>query len=138
MKTNFTIHAAPIGKARPRVTNHGTYTPKKTREYEALVRSEYNIQCGLQHFGDKPLSVYIEAWFPIPKSTSKAKSQDMLYHRILPTKKPDADNVAKAICDALNGVAWNDDAQIVTLTVIKRYGAGHGNVNVVIREVETE
>ena len=49
------------------------------------------------------------------------------------TKKPDADNLAKAILDALNGVAYPDDAQIVTLTVRKRYGEAD-MVHVLIEE----
>lgn len=40
---------------------------------------------------------------------------------IMPTKKPDCDNVAKMICDALNGLAYKDDAQIVNLNVLKAY-----------------
>ena len=39
------------------------------------------------------------------------------------TKRPDADNVAKAICDALNGVAFDDDSQVVDLCVMKRQAA---------------
>ena len=39
-----------------------------------------------------------------------------------PTKKPDADNIAKVVCDALNGLAYKDDAQVIDLTVHKRFG----------------
>jgi len=41
---------------------------------------------------------------------------------IYPTKKPDADNIAKIVLDALNGVAYTDDTQVVNLSVQKRYG----------------
>lgn len=39
----------------------------------------------------------------------------------MPAKKPDADNIAKIICDSLNNVAYRDDTQVIELTVIKRY-----------------
>ena len=42
--------------------------------------------------------------------------------KIKPCKKPDSDNIAKAILDALNGVAYYDDSQIVELTIKKEYG----------------
>lgn len=45
----------------------------------------------------------------------------MISGALLPTKKPDLDNVAKIVCDALNGVAYKDDAQIVDLKVHKYF-----------------
>ena len=60
----------------------------------------------------------------------------MLTNKLLPAKKPDTDNIAKAILDALNGLAYYDDAQIVELTVAKRYGTVPC-VEVVISEVST-
>lgn len=65
----------------------------------------------------------ITAYYQIPKSASKRKREQMERNIIVPTVKPDADNVCKAVCDALNGVAWKDDAQIVNLIFEKHYGA---------------
>lgn len=120
MEIRFTIHTAPTGKARPRVTSHGTYTPRETRDFEQLVRMEYKLQGG-KHFGGNPVAVYITASFAIPKGTARYKIPAMLAGKIEPTKKPDADNIAKAICDALNGIAYDDDAQITELHVRKIY-----------------
>lgn len=50
---------------------------------------------------------------------------------IRPTKKPDCDNIAKIICDALNGIAYYDDSQIVKIEVDKVYNETPG-VDVVI------
>lgn len=116
----FTIPSAPVGKARPRVTSHGTYTPKKTRDYEQLVRLEYAKQCG-EYFGDKALIVDIIANIPVPKSKPKTIRIEMQAGRIRPTSKPDCDNIAKAVLDALNGIAYHDDSQVVCLTVAKWY-----------------
>ena len=117
----FTVHAAPEGKARPRVTAHGTYTPRGTRQYEDLVRWEYKRQGG-PDYGSVPLRVTITAFFQLRSSATKREKFAAMTGELRPAKKPDADNIAKAICDALNGIAYKDDAQIIELTVRKRYG----------------
>jgi Holliday junction resolvase RusA-like endonuclease len=38
------------------------------------------------------------------------------------TGKPDADNILKAVCDALNGIVWHDDSQVAFARVLKQYG----------------
>jgi Holliday junction resolvase RusA-like endonuclease len=123
--TQFVITGNPMGKQRPRFKRSGayvsTYTPKPTVDYENWVRLSYKQQCS--QFFDKgtPLSVKIVAMFSIPKSTSKKKMQKMIDGEITPTKKPDTDNIAKIICDSLNGIAYYDDSQIVNLSVTKIY-----------------
>ncbi len=130
----FTIFAEPTGKARPRVTAHGTYTPKKTKDYERLVQWEYRKQGG-RDYGERQLQVEITANFQIPKSKPKNKRVEMLAGQVRPTKKPDCDNIAKAILDALNGIAYHDDSQIVTLAVEKWYLPDEPYVIVTIKEV---
>ena len=58
----------------------------------------------------------------MPKSDSKKVQSLKLSGRIRPTQKPDADNIAKSVLDALNGLAYADDKQVVTLEVDKHYG----------------
>lgn len=118
---HFCVHGPPVGKARPRVTKSGhTYTPEKTKDYERLVRACYQSQVKRFSFPPGvPLTVKLQAEFPIPKSTSKKKAAALVgkWH----TKKPDADNVAKAVLDALNGLAYPDDSAVSKLTVEKTY-----------------
>lgn len=133
----ITIPGAPRGKARPRVTKRGTYTPEETRRYEELVRACWAKDGGERFGDDAALNVLIMAWFPIPQSTSKAKRMEMLLGHIRPAKKPDCDNVAKIICDALNGCAYKDDAQIVRCTIAKYYSETP-RVEVDIQEVNHE
>lgn len=121
MQAIFTVSGDPEGKARPRVTRNGTYTPHKTAAYEKLVQMSFRTQCPGTFFGDAPLCVYITACFTPPARATKRKRSRMLSGEIRPTKKPDTDNIAKAICDALNGVAYRDDSQICCLTVQKKY-----------------
>lgn len=122
-KICFTVIGPPTGKGRPRVTREGhAYTPKATVEYENLVRLEYHRQCGDCMFGrEVPLDVRIFAYFPIPKSTSKKKRNCMMNHTVRPMKRPDADNVCKAILDSLNGIAYYDDSQVVDCQIRKFY-----------------
>lgn len=123
MTVEFTVEGMVKPKERPRtrqINGHiQTYTPKGTREYELRVKAAYP---GFKTFTDgEYLSVHIDAYYPIPKSTSNANRVLMLSGRVRPTKRPDLDNIAKSICDALNGVAYKDDSQIVKLTVAKYY-----------------
>lgn len=134
----FRVYAEPQGKARPRFSRakNGvvTFTPQKTRDFEQLVKDTY-----LARFHDEPsekaLGVFIKARFTIPKSWSKKKQEQAKKGELYPTKKPDADNIAKAICDALNGIAYKDDSQIVDLKVEKRF-AEQGSIGVLIQELE--
>lgn len=133
MKTRFVVYGEPQGKARPRFTRGGrTYTPKKTVEYENSIRRAFQAAGG-KHT-EHPVSVAIVAEYKIPKAASKAKRGRMLSGEILPTKKPDTDNIAKAVCDALNGVAYEDDVQVCWLKVSKRY-SDDPKIEVTVREV---
>lgn len=131
----FTIDFPPTGKARPRVTIRGTYTPQKTVDYENLVKWSYVRAKGKMHVG--ALRVTIKAYLTPPKSASKATRQLMLTDRIYPTVKPDDDNIVKACQDALNGIAYKDDAQIVDLILHKRY-RDTARVEMSIEEMEAE
>ena len=109
----------PVAKGRPRFTRYGkTYTPKKTTVYEKAVRDGY---AGFKFKGAIMLSVVFG--MPIPKSTTKKMRQMMLDRIVFPAKKPDTDNLLKAVCDALNGVAFDDDSQIVIMRGSKVYAA---------------
>ena len=130
----LTIPGEPCAKQRPRMTKQGhTYTPQKTVNYETLVRELYILQNFRQQL-EGELVMTVRAYFTIPKSASKKKAADMVGGRIRPTKRPDWDNVGKIISDALNGLAYHDDSQIVTATVEKWYSA-EPRVEVEIQEI---
>ena len=77
--------------------------------YENLIKCCYRQEAGNMIFNDgQPLKVTIIAYYPIVKSTSKKKKQQMLEDLMFPTKKPDIDNIAKSILDALNKLATSD------------------------------
>ena len=116
------ILGKPYGKGRPRFTKNGhTYTPTETTNYENLVKYSYIQQCYGESI-DGAIMAQITAVYPIPKSASKKKRAEMVRGVIKPTVKPDCDNVAKTVLDALNGMAYTDDSQVVALIVRKVYG----------------
>lgn len=113
----FTIPGTPVAKGRPRTGRYGTYTPQKTVEYENLVKIAAPQGEPLQG----ALRARIELYFPIPKSKPKKQREAMQAGEIRPTKKPDCDNCIKSITDALNGIAYTDDSQIVSIECEKWY-----------------
>ena len=137
MMCDFEIEGKPVGKGRPRFKRMGnfvqTYTPEKTVEYEKLVRMKFQNAGGA--ITDKPVKIEIVACFAPPKSARKKDKNEMLANRILPTKKPDCDNIAKIILDALNKIAYVDDSQVVEL-VVKKWFAAEAKVLVHIEEIE--
>ena len=106
--------------------------------YEALVKLSYQQAAGGLFLGaGVPVRVRIDAYYDTPKSESKKKLRNMLAGLLFPTKKPDWDNIGKIICDALNGIAWKDDAQIVDGHVLKHYSEVP-HTDVLIEEVQHE
>lgn len=136
----FKVPGQPKGKARARTVRRGggksfSYTPEGTILYENLIKTCYLQDAGHVLFNDgQPLAVDIIAFYEVPKSYSKKKKQEMLDGQLYPTKKPDIDNIAKCVLDALNKLAYRDDTQVVRLHMEKRY-AKIPRVEVEIREV---
>ena len=143
-KAFFSIDGKPQGKARartfynPKLGRVQSMTPENTVLYENLVKQSFVQQADrdARWFNKEPLAVSITAFYPIPASTSKKDRQLICSGKLFPTKKPDADNIAKVICDALNGVAYGDDTQIIKLAVLKAYTEGQPRVQVCIEEIK--
>lgn len=117
----FTVPGKPVGKGRPRVTRNGTYTPKKTKDYQKLVATIAESEMDNYFVHDEPLIATILCYYPIPKNMPKYKLQLIQDGKLYPIVKPDLDNVAKAILDALNGIVYKDDNQVVELHIKKLY-----------------
>lgn len=120
---NFKVYGKPQPKQRPRFSRGRTYTPTPTLKYEDLIRQTF-----YEVFGeDAPkltgaIEMDIEFYFPIPVSTSKKGKTSMILGYLRPTKRNgDIDNLFKVVADALNGVAYWDDSQIIQGTVSKWY-----------------
>lgn len=132
MELQFTVLGRPRGKGRPRFGNGRTYTDKQTLEYERLIatRAAEAMPCAAV---ETPVSVRIVVYKGIPASWSKTRRQRAMMGGEIPGK-PDLDNVAKAVLDALNGVAYVDDVQVVKLAVSKHY-SNEPRIEVSVREM---
>ena len=122
-RIEFNVLGEPQGKARPRVVRGHAYTPVKTAAYEDHIRLAYKAAaCGRQP-AEKgvTLQITVVAYYAIPKSASKPIRDLMAIGTIRPVKKPDVDNIGKIVLDALNGIAYHDDAQVTELIIGKYY-----------------
>lgn len=129
----LTIPGQPCAKQRPRVVNGHAYTPEKTVNYETLVKELYIMQNHRQQLAGA-LQMTVKAYFEIPKSQSQKNRWLMRTGEIRPTKKPDWDNIGKIISDALNGLAYHDDSQIVD-AVVEKYYSIEPRVEIQIEEI---
>ena len=130
---DFKIRGIPVPKGRPRFYRGarfvGTYTPKKTRNWESIVRGQ-----AVSHrppvLWEGPLVMQLVFLMPRPKSLPKKITRHI--------KKPDVDNLAKSIKDALQGIIYKSDSQIFALILNKQYTTDECGVDVRIEEVSHE
>lgn len=108
---SFNYRGEVMGAPRPRVTKWGTYMPKKYVEYKEALAECWKSQVGCYYEG--AVCVEVRVYRHLPKSRPKKLLMEQ------DTFKPDADNIAKGVLDALNGLAWKDDSQVVDLWVKK-------------------
>lgn len=116
------VLGVPVAKGRPRfakATGH-TYTPEKTRNFEAALKYAAEQVMGGKPPLEGPISLEIDVKLPISASWTKKQQAAARSGALRPTKKPDFDNYAKTV-DALNMVVWQDDGQVVEATVRKTY-----------------
>lgn len=122
----FVVPGDAVGKGRMRLTTrHGIarmHPTDRTIAYEGLVAMSGTQAMGGRPLFECPVMVEMRIVVSIPKSGTKKFKAQALAGDIYPTKKPDMDNVIKAIYDGLNGVVWRDDVQVVDAIVRKRYG----------------
>lgn len=125
MQLEFEIKGKVKAKQSVKFTKGGVkYTPSDIVEYSNYVKlcfiNKYP-SWNVQEFANKPLKTIINVYMQIPESYSKKKKELAKAGILKPTVKPDCDNIAKNINDSLNGVAYPDDKQIVSLTINKYY-----------------
>jgi Holliday junction resolvase RusA-like endonuclease len=114
----FEIPGDPVSWKRPRANGKRFFVDAKTAAYKAKVAAVARDLFPEPVTGPVKMAVY--ATFCPPKSWSKKKTAEHLSRPH--TQKPDGDNIAKAIKDALNGTAYHDDAQVSDLHVRKLWG----------------
>jgi len=119
----FVVSGKPIGKARPRFTKSGhIYTPKETKQYEDRIKQAAWSEMKKANLKptDKRVSFIICAYFDIPKSYNKQKTMECEFGVHIP-KRPDLDNIVKAVLDGCNEVVYEDDCMVGNIYASKKY-----------------
>jgi len=128
MSTKIKLSGTPVAKPRPKAwynrktghMHHYYKNQKKIKGFENYLRDKAEKVMSKPILG--AVKVDILFYLPRPKRIIwKTKPMPSCYC----DKRPDWDNLAKSVCDGLNGVAWQDDGQIADITVKKLYHAGH-------------
>jgi Holliday junction resolvase RusA-like endonuclease len=136
VKIVIEIPGEPCGQGRPRFARRGNFTvaydPPKSKNWKATAQQHMKyVMCDRPPLSG-PLSVRVTARFTCPKTDCrKREPRPERWH----AKKPDAENVSKAVLDAATGVVYLDDSQVARLTVLKRIAA-QGAAPYVVLEVE--
>lgn len=144
LSIKFTVPGEPKGKGRhrSRIATSGAgksfianYAPAETVEYENLVRLVAHEAMRGAAPTSNPVSVTIDAYCSVPASWSLRKRGRALAGDVLPTGKPDLDNVEKAVLDGMNKIVFRDDAVACDVAKRKRYSETP-RVEVWVRELE--
>ena len=112
------IPGHPIAFARARSRGAQRFTPKPQREYGNLIRLAASQRMTGHELFAGPLRLVVRAVYVAPASWSQKKKDAIKWK----TSKPDFDNLAKIAADAMNGIVYVDDVQIVEANIQKVYG----------------
>ena len=136
---SFMVPGKAIGKGRMRLsTMHGfarMHPTDQTINYESLVAMSAQQAMQGRDLITGPVLVEMKIVVGVAASWSQKKRAAALAGDVLPTKKPDIDNVEKSVFDGMNGVVWVDDVQVVNVSKSKRFGETPG---VLVRVVPLE
>ena len=137
MQIMFTVYGEPVAKGRPRFSTRGkfpvAYTPEKTKTYESEVGIMAKAAMGASEPFKGALEAFIYVTFPVPASYSKKRTEACLNETEKHIKKPDLDNVVKAICDGMDKIVFLSDSQITSIHATKVYGE-IAKVEVMVRQ----
>ena len=118
---NMIVYRQPVATPRPRVTRFGkVYYPKNYKEYVKQLKADFaelDIPSGA-------LDIHITFVMKRPQSFKRRGD------RVIHTKRPDLDNLAKGVLDSL---PIKDDARVVKLTAVKWYAAAGENPHLLLR-----
>ena len=133
---NYVVEGTPVGKGRPKFARRGkfvsTYTPTKTRTYEDTIKVAARQAMTIEPL-QTPVTVFVYISVPIPASYSKKRKEACLSGFEKPMKKPDIDNVLKCFLDAMTGIVYVSDVQVITVHMTKVYST-IGMVEVMVKE----
>ncbi len=130
MTTTVEVLGKPLGQPRQRHAVRNGHAINYLASDHPINAFKYELRSKWDgELLEGPCVCRITAVFPRPKSKTTKRGPNL---RILHTGKPDCDNVAKAVCDALNGVAWKDDSQVCQLRIDKFVAAEGENARTIV------
>lgn len=136
----FYLHITPTAQQRPRHARVGghdvTYKSKGQKANECLLEA-----CLFPYVPQKPFIGPVElsfcAIFPVPRSWPKKRREAALRGKIWHTSKPDTDNLAKQLKDAMTRMGfWADDRQVAVYGRVEKFYGKCGEWRVSVRELE--
>jgi len=134
----FTVPGNPVAQPRPRVSTRGgfgrAYVPAKHPVHTFRVRVARAAKAAGLTWVDKPVTVVIEARFSRPRSHYRKSG---VRPTAPPLPRPDCDNLAKAVLDALQEV-MGDDTRVERLTVAKAWGHEGGTTVTITSRLDGE
>jgi Holliday junction resolvase RusA-like endonuclease len=137
MQITFAVYGEPVPKGRPRFSTRGkfpiAYTPEKTKNYESEVAMMAKAAMGASEPLEGALEAFIYVTFPVPASYSKKRTEACLSDSEKHTKRPDLDNVVKAVIDGMSEIVFFNDSQITSIHATKVYGEV-AKVEVMVRQ----
>lgn len=123
-RIKLTFEGDPVAQGRPRFARKGnfvqTYDPDKSKQAKLAIRKQaLQLATGKVFEG----AILVEMYFfrSMPKSFSKKKAKEALAGELRPLTKPDTDNYIKLVLDAINGIFYKDDSQVVEVIGRKFY-----------------
>lgn len=131
----FEIYGKPVPQKQTRFCLKGGFA----RPYDPSIKDKQQIQWQIKPNAPKipltcPIHLSIAFYLLPPKTASKATKKAMLGRTILPNRKPDIDNLAYIITNALKGIVYEDDSQICKMTLYKIYGKEE-KTSICVREI---
>jgi len=128
------IDIRPKPKQRPRFSMGHTYTPKETQDYERTIRNLVKQQTSERY--EKWVFIKMDFYYALPKSAPKKQRELVKLAPLIHTKRPDLDNLQKALLDSLSGEKglWTDDCIVWAVLAQKHYDT-HDHIKI---EIEGE
>lgn len=137
MEIKITVPGDPVPQGRPKFTTKPfvrAYDPPKSAAYKKLVARHAKKQQPLELL-EGELEVEIIIFKQTLKSFSKRNKALAESGMLRPTTKPDADNYAKGPLDAMKGIIWKDDGQVVDL-IARKYYSSEPRIEITVRTLE--
>jgi Holliday junction resolvase RusA-like endonuclease len=117
LMVSFTVPGEPVPFARAGAQGKRRFTPKKQADFMTAVRTIAAAAMKGAPPLEGPVSMRVHAAYLVPESWSKKRKASAYWK----SSKPDADNVAKIVKDAISTIVFVDDAQVAHLNVVKKY-----------------